>query len=164
MVLITYKSNTGTTKEAAKIIQRVFISKALDVELLEISKVKSIDKYDLVIIGAPINGMHWLPEASNFVSKNEIALKNKKVACFALSYIIVDGRNFWKNRVRSNFKTTCQLVDPIDIMIFGGKIDQRMPAPARFIFGLSKDAPLDYRNNLIIEKWANDLINEIKGF
>jgi hypothetical protein len=49
-------------------------------------------------------------------------------------------------------------------MIFGGKIDQRMPAPARFIFGLSKDAPLDYRNNLIIEKWANDLINEIKGF
>ena len=31
MVLIAYKSHTGTTKEAAETIQNVFISKALDV-------------------------------------------------------------------------------------------------------------------------------------
>ena len=162
MFLIAHKSHTGTTKEAAEIIQNVFISKALDVELLEISEVKSVDKYDLIIIGAPINGMHWLPDASNFVSKHETTLKEKKVACFALSYIINDGRKFWKNRVRSNFKTTCQLVDPIDIMIFGGKIDKPMPAPARFIFGLSKEAPLDYRDNNRIKEWAKSLINNLK--
>lgn len=162
MVLITYKSHTGTTKEAAEIIQDVFISKALDVELLEISEVKSVDKYDLIIIGAPINGMQWLPEASNFVSKHEITLNKKKVACFALSYIINDGRKFWKNRLRNNFKNICQLVDPIDTMIFGGKVNQRMPALARFIFGLSKEAPVDYRDNKRIKNWANGLINNIK--
>lgn len=162
MFLIAHKSHTGTTKEAAEIIQNVFISKALDVELLEISEVKSVDKYDLIIIGAPINGMHWLPEASNFISKHEITLKKKKVACFALSYIINDGRKFWKNRMRSNFKNICQLNDPIDTMIFGGKIDKPMPAPARFIFGLSKEAPLDYRDNKKIEDWAKGLINDLK--
>jgi menaquinone-dependent protoporphyrinogen IX oxidase len=106
--------------------------------------------------------MHWLPEASNFVLKNEIALKKKNVACFALSYIINDGRKFWKKRLSNNFKTSCQLIDPIDTMIFGGKIDQRMPTPASFIFGLSNEAPLDYRNNRRIKNWANGLINALK--
>jgi len=55
-----------------------------------------------------------------------------------------------------------QLIDPIDTMIFGGKIDQLMPAPARFIFGLSKEAPLDYRDNKKIEDWAKGLINDLK--
>jgi len=161
MILITYISNTGTTKEAAGLINNIFIEKAFEVELLEISEVSSIDKYDTIIIGAPINGMHWVSEASDFVLKNEISLKNKKVACFALSYIINDGRKFWKNRMIKNFRKINKSVDPIDTMIFGGKISQPMPAPARFIFGLSKGTPLDYRDNKKVEQWAKDLIKAL---
>jgi len=153
MILITYKSHTGTTKKAVELINSIFIAKEFEVELVEISEVKSIDKYDIIIIGAPINGMRWLPEVSDFVSKNEISLKEKKVASFALSYIINDGRKFWKNKVIRNFERIFKLVDPIDTMIFGGKLNQPMPAPARLIFGLSKGIPLDYSDNNKIEQW-----------
>lgn len=162
MILIAYKSHTGTTKEAAEVLQNVFVSKKLDVEVLEISEIKSVDQYDLIIIGAPINGMHWLSEASKFVLTHEITLKKKKVACFTLSYIINDGRKFWKNRVRKNFKRACQFINPIDMMIFGGSINQQLPTPARLIFGISKNAPLDYRENKKIEDWGKFIINDLK--
>ncbi|HKL42651.1 MAG TPA: flavodoxin domain-containing protein [Clostridia bacterium] len=159
MILIAYKTNTGTTKDAAEIIKNTLIANAYQVDFLELSEVKSISKYDTIIIGAPINGMHWLAEASEFISKNKTGLKNKRVACFALSYIINDGRKFWKNRVINNFKRNYEEIHPIDTMIFGGKISHPMPAPARFIFGLPKGLPLDYTNNKEIEQWAMGLMD-----
>jgi menaquinone-dependent protoporphyrinogen IX oxidase len=163
MVLITYKTHTGTTKEAAEVINNVFKLKKFEVDLLELSEVISINKYDIIIIGAPINGMRWIPEVLDFVSKNEMDLKSKKVACFALSYIITDGRSFWKNRIIRNFQRTYQSISPIDTKIFGGRISEPMPAPARFIFGLPKGIPLDYRENKTVEQWAMSLIDRINS-
>lgn len=162
MVLVLYKTKTGTTKEAAEVIKQVFIDHDFSVEIKELSEVTSMEKYDGVIIGAPINGMQWLPEVTNFVENNKEVLKKKNTACFALSYIINDGRKFWKKRIKRNFQRGSGVVNPMDTAIFGGKIDKPMPGPARLIFGLSKDNPLDYRNEEIIKEWAEKLIKMLK--
>lgn len=162
MVLIIYMTKTGTTKEAAEIIKEVFVREEVEVEVLEISKVNGIEDYETIIIGAPINGMRWLPEITSFIKKNKIILNNKNVACFTLSYVINDGRKFWKKRISKNFKNICDLINPIDTAIFGGKINKPMPIIPRFIFGLSKKSPLDYTDHEKIKHWSQKLIKRLK--
>lgn len=162
MVLIIYTTKTGTTKKAAEIIKEVFVKEEFEVEVLEISKVNAIEDYETIIIGAPINGMRWLPEITSFIKKNKMILNNKNVACFALSYIISDGRKFWKKRINKNFENIYALVNPIETAIFGGKINKPMPILPRFIFGLSKESPLDYTDDEKIRHWSQKLIKRLK--
>ena len=157
MVLIIYMTKTGTTKETADIINEVLIKEKFDVEVLKISEVDSIEKYEMIIIGGPINGMRWLPQISTFLEDNQSILNNKKVACFAFS-IISDGRKFWKKRIHKNFKKSYDSIKPIETAIFGGKIDQPMTGLPRLIFGLPKGSPLDYTNHDMVKNWSKKLI------
>jgi len=162
MVLIGYKTKSGTTKEAAEVIKKVFVEHNYSVELIELSEVTSIEKYDTIIIGAPINGMQWLPEATKFLKNNEQSLKGKNTACFALSYIIKDGRKFWKKRIRRSFKKNSDLINPIGTKIFGGKVDKPMPGFARLIFGLSIKNPLNYTDEEKIKEWAKKIVMSLE--
>jgi menaquinone-dependent protoporphyrinogen IX oxidase len=155
-------TKTGTTKKAAEIIKEELKKNQIDVDVLELSTVDSLNVYDTIIIGGPINGMQWLPEIKSFINKNEEVLNNKNIACFALSYVITDGRQFWQKRINKNFNNICRLINPFEKIIFGGKIDKPMSGIPRFIFGLSKDSPLDYTDDKKIRRWSNKIIKRLK--
>lgn len=155
-ILIIYATKTGTTKEVAEEIGKVLGQNNLDVDIFPMSDVKGFEGYSGVVIGAPINGLNWIPEAVNFVEKNKEALNNVPTALFNVSYMLYHGRKVFRKAIENSLSKINQ-IKPVMTGAFGGKVNELFPAPARFIFGIKKDAPLDTRNWDDIRSWANKL-------
>ncbi len=157
-VLIAYTSKQGATKEVAEAIARHLSESESDVVIKSMDAVANVDPYDLVVIGAPINGMRWVQEAIDFVGIHQSELLYKKVAYFSLSYTVKHGRQFWKNRIHKAFDEVSIQVPPLMTAGFAGKVDGTLPAVMRFIFGVAKDVPNDQRDWDEIEEWSHALV------
>lgn len=155
-ILITYATKTGTTKEVSEEIGKVLKQSDFDVDILPMSEVNEFEGYSGVVIGAPINGLNWIPEAVSFVENNKEALNNIPTAFFNVSYMLYHGRKIFRKAIRNSLGKINQ-IKPILVGSFGGKVQELFPAPARLIFGIKKDTPLDTRNWDDIRSWANEL-------
>jgi menaquinone-dependent protoporphyrinogen IX oxidase len=153
-VLIAYSTKTGTTKHAAEIISGIFNSNGFNVDVKNISDIDSISSYHGIIIGAPINGMMWHPDASKFVERHKNDLKGKPVAYFFMSYLIGVGRSFFNNRIKNSLNKASKIAKPLCIGMFKGKGEGELPAPARFIFGIKGAIPLDRTDDKAVTQWA----------
>jgi len=160
-VAIAYKTKTGTTKEAADTIKRVLETADFEVDVLSLEQNLDISNYQAVIVGAPINGFKWVPEATAFVEKNASLLKTVPTALYAMNYIGVMGRPSIKNTLIKSFAGVKALVNPVDVVLFGGKIDKELPGFARFLFGIKKGSRLDLVDPITIEAWAEQLKQKI---
>jgi len=100
-ILVAYISKTGTTEEIAKRIGEILSAKGaetnIDVEVAPIDAVGSVQGYDRLILGSPINGMKVLPQFKEFLS-TKVAGSNIPTDIFIISYLFERGRNFWKTR------------------------------------------------------------------
>ncbi len=150
--LIVYYSKTGTTKQ---------IAEAMGAEL-ENAEVKTIDEaikfddYDKVIIGGPINGMNWNESVKAFVKANESELQKKKVAFYAVSYMVDACRSGWNNKIH-HFSDGMMKVDANTV--FSGRVDKEMPGFARLIFGLEKGMPIDRVDLNHVKQFAEQVKN-----
>lgn len=156
-ILITYATKTGTTKDAALEIGRVLVENGLKVDVLPITDINTLDGYSAVIIGAPINGMRWVPEAVQFVEAHQKELTNVITAYFLVSYLLIEGREFWKKKIRTSLDKINEKVKPVKIGMFGGKVSSTFPVPFRLLFGVKKDAPIDVQDLNTVRTWANEL-------
>jgi menaquinone-dependent protoporphyrinogen oxidase len=160
-ILIAYMTKTGTTREVAEEIARIAGDKGIIPDVLPLSAVESPGGYDAVLIGAPINGMQWLPEASDFVEKHKEALKKIPTAYFFVSYLVNSGCGFWRKIIRKSLDKVSETVKPVKVGMFDGRVEKAFPAFARFLFGLKKDIPLDLRDWDAIRAWGEEYITEI---
>ncbi|MBL4559793.1 MAG: hypothetical protein JKX79_02295 [Labilibaculum sp.] len=78
-ILVTYYSESGSTKQIAKIIFDTIIN--YDVDLMEVSKVEHLN-YDGVIIGTPNMYGKPAPKIIKFLEKNEDKLLTKPIHLF----------------------------------------------------------------------------------
>ncbi len=161
-ILVCYHTKTGSTSEASGIISATLKKNGYTVDLLPLAEVTGIEQYDAVVIGAPINGMQWVPQAVQFTETWESALREKKTAVFCLSYIYFTGGSFWQKAIAKTLETAGSRIKAIKTGIFGGRIDSFLPAPMRFIFKIKKDAPLSIFDPKAIEKWTLSLIQSLK--
>lgn len=161
-LLITYVTKTNTTSHAATIIKDFFESKQVQVDLCPISEVSEIKDYDEIIVGAPINGMNWHPDAKDFVVRFRNELKEKKIAYFFMSYIVVAGRKFWKNTINKSLDSVTQIKTPVSIGRFGGAVDKGFPFPARLLFGIKKGTPIDVQDDENVKSWAKEVFNKFE--
>lgn len=154
--LIGYLSKTGTTEEIAYRIG--FILKGMDIEtdVRTIDKIDTFDDYDSVILGCPINAMRHLPEFVSFVREKGAGI-SAPVDLFTVSYMAVNGRKIWQNAINKSVASLDAYLKPESTAIFGGRIASRLPAPARFIFGLPNSLPLDLRDWNQIEAWTRNI-------
>lgn len=153
-VLIAYVTKTGTTANAAEIIGSTLRDEGFDTTVTPIVDADSLDSYDSVIIGAPINGMAWHPDASAFVANHAEELSKKDVSFFLMSYIYFTGCNFWKKVISKAFDKLPQSIRPRTTGKFGGKVDKDFPAFARFMFGVRKGTPTDMQDGEAVRQWA----------
>lgn len=160
-ILVTYYTKTGSTKEVAERIGSQLQGEHLEVDVMPMSAVSSLDGYSGVVIGAPINGMNWVPEAGQFVSTHQAALSQVPTAYFFLSYLIVEGRNNWKNTIKKSLNKVSEQVQPVQVGMFGGKVESAFPTVFRWLFGVRKDAPLDVRDWDAINNWAKSLSGKL---
>ncbi len=163
MILIAYISKTGTTKEVGEEIAKVLHDNGLETEMKELSSIQELDAYSGVIIGAPINGFRWLPEAQTFIENNQDRLKDIPTSYYMLSYLLKTGRASLKQKMKKTLDRASSIVKPVSIGYFGGKVDENFPSLFRLLFGVKKDAPLDARNWDEIRSWANELATKLNN-
>ena len=161
-ILITYITKTYTTKDAAVEIAGVLEENGFETEIIPIADVIKIEDYDAVIIGAPINGMNWHPDAAAFVEKYRNELSRVPTAYYFMSYILFQGCNFWKKIILKSLDKVGKLVKPVKTGMFGGKLGKEFPAFARILFGVKKNSPIDLTDNIEVRKWATELVALIK--
>lgn len=80
-ILITYASMAGSTAEIAQAIAEQFTQSGLQVDVVPIDQVKSIDSYSGVVVGAPMI-MGWHRSAVGFLRKYRRAFQRIPMAVF----------------------------------------------------------------------------------
>jgi menaquinone-dependent protoporphyrinogen oxidase len=160
---IAYVTKTNTTKEIAEEIAKIAREKDWDVKVLPVSAIASLEEFDAILIGAPINGMQWLPEAVEFVEKNQAALKTISTSYFLVSYLMNSGAKMWKKTIDKSLNKVKAIVQPVKIGKFDGRIEDEFPGFARLLFGVKKGTPLDLRDWDGIRAWANEYIEELEA-
>ncbi len=168
-ILVAYATKTGSTKEVAEEIARVITAQGKETgaetgaqaggmiaEAKPMAEVGSLDAYDGVVVGAPINGMRWLPEALAFVETNRAKLASIPTAYFLLS-VALSGKGLFTKKVFSCLDPASAIVKPVNTGFFGGYMSQEPPMILRLVFGLKKDAPKDARDWEAIRRWAKDV-------
>jgi len=83
-ILITYATLSGTTVEVAQAIGEEITKKGLQVDVLPLDKVKSLNGYDGVVLGGPMI-MGWHRSALGFLRKNRKALSRIPLAIFVMA-------------------------------------------------------------------------------
>lgn len=155
-ILIAYVTKTGTTLQAARIISEVFESNGYSVEIKKIGEEIRIENYFGIIIGAPINGMKWHPDAVSFITDHQQVLKEKAVAYYFMSYILNVGNSFWNKRIQTSLNKVKNIVRPVNVGMFNGSVGSDFPAVARLIFGIKKGTPMNLTDDAEVKEWAKD--------
>jgi menaquinone-dependent protoporphyrinogen oxidase len=159
-ILVAYATKTGSTKEVAEEMARVMTSGGMRAEAKPMAEVGSLEAYDGVVVGAPINGMRWLPEALAFVEANKAKLASVPTAYFLLS-VAIAGKGLFTKKVFSCLDPAAAIVKPVNTGFFGGFMSQEPPMILRLVFGLKKDAPKDARDWEAIRRWAGEVSSRI---
>lgn len=159
---IAYVTKTNTTKEIAEEIGKIAQEKNWDVKVLPLSAIADLEEFDAILIGSPINGMQWLPEANEFVEKNQKILSKRSTSYFLVSYLMNSGGKKWKKTIDKSLNKVKALVPPFKIGKFDGRIEDEFPAFARLLFGVKKGTPLDLRDWDAIRAWANEYVQELE--
>ena len=169
-ILVTYSSGYGATKEVGKEIARIVNQQnSIDVDVLSIDKVESIELYHSIIIGTSIRADTILANTRDFFAANKDLLSEKTVAFFmvCLSASTEEGRQKVMQDYLPQITKSFPIVKLVSVNAFGGKIDYDKMNPvmqslARRVVeektGEPSNGSFDARNWKHIQEWAGDLV------
>jgi menaquinone-dependent protoporphyrinogen oxidase len=82
--LVVYGTRYGATRDTSMIIVEVLRKEGFDVKIVDAKKekVKSVNDFDLIIVGSGIKIGKWTKEPENFLRNFQKELSTKKVALF----------------------------------------------------------------------------------
>lgn len=83
-ILVTYATFAGSTVEVAQAVAQELRKPDVEVDVLPIPQVKTLDDYDGVVLGAPMI-MGWHRTASAFLKKHRDAFKRIPLAVFVMA-------------------------------------------------------------------------------
>ena len=154
-ILLAYATRFGSTQDVAETIAASLRQSGFDVDIQPMSDIKTLAIYDAVVLGAAIYNAHWHPEAHNFLSRHQAAIKQLPVAIFTLGPLSPSEaakRN--SRRQLDKEMTKYPWLKPVALEIFAGKYDPSKPGLSFFERFLPAR---DYRNWDAIRAWANAL-------
>ncbi len=83
-VLVAYATKYGSTQEVAEAVAATLRERGLEVDIQPMRKVRTLDGYSAVVLGAPLYMFRWHRDARHFLSRHRKALMERPVAIFAL--------------------------------------------------------------------------------
>ncbi len=160
-ILVTYASTSGSTEEVAQAIADVLGENGLEVDLQPIRKVRTLDGYRAVVLGAPLYMFRWHADARGFLSRYRKALAGGlPVAIFAGGPIESGDEKEWQGVREQMDQELAKFpwLQPVSVELVGGRFD---PARLRFPWSLIpalKQRPVsDLRDWEAIRAWAHSL-------
>ena len=159
-ILLAYASRFGSTQEVAETIAAALREAGLAVDLQPMQEVKSLDRYDAVVLGAAIYNAKWNAVAHQFLSQHQNALTQLPVAIFTLGPLSPSEAAKGNSRRQLDMELAIYpLLKPIAVEIFAGKYDPTKPGLNFFERFLPAR---DYRNWDAIRVWANELTAQLQ--
>lgn len=89
-ILVTYATFAGSTAEVARAVAEEIATHDVQVDVLAIEEVKSLEGYDGVVVGAPMI-MGWHREAVRFLKRNRAAFARVPLAIFVLAMSLTES-------------------------------------------------------------------------
>ena len=159
LVLVGYATRYGSTQEVAEAVAATLRECGLTVDIQPMRKVRTLEGYRGVVLGAPLFMFHWHKDALRFLSRHRKALTERPVAVFALGPTHEPhDEEEWKDSCAQLDKELAKFpwLTPVALKMFGGKYD---PAKLRFPINLlaGKEPASDLRDGTAIRAWAADL-------
>ena len=170
IVLITYASIHGSTKEIAERISSIIspqIKSPSTAEVLPMEEVSDLSKYNFVIIGSAVHNFVWIPLGSSWLSTNSAALSKSTVWAFSVGTPFAVGK-FAQRMLESDDeerKLTEAIAQHVKVeghMLFNGRF-LKSHATTKFnlwwrVFGGKFGDFRDWEN---IDKWAGEVGEKI---
>lgn len=162
-ILVTYATKYGSTQEVAETIATMLRESGLRVTVQAMAKVRALDGFDAVVLGAPIYIGRLYKDAVRFLERHREALAKRPVAVFSLGPIhAVEEERQGARQSLDQELAKLPWLTPVAIEMFGGKYD---PAKLRFPDNLLTKMPTplrdqpasDVRDWAAIRAWAGDL-------
>jgi menaquinone-dependent protoporphyrinogen oxidase len=160
-VLVTYATISGSTQEIAEKVVETLKETGLEVDLLVLSKVQSLDGYSVVVLGAPLYMFHWHKDALNFLTKyRNVLTTGFPVAIFAGGPFGAGDEKEWQEVRNELDKELAKYpwFHPVSIEIVGGKFDPtKLHFPYNLIPALKKVPANDLRDWSVIQAWSRQI-------
>ena len=159
-ILLAYASRFGSTQQVAETIAAALREGGFEVDLQPMQEVKSLDRYDAVVLGAAIYNAKWNANAHQFVAQHQDALIQLPVAIFTLGPLSAsDAAKRNSRRQLDNELSKYPWLKPVAVEIFAGKYDPSKPGLNFFERFLPTR---DYRNWDDIRAWAYELSAQLQ--
>lgn len=167
-ILITYAGSAGPLAGVAARIARVMTGLGAEVKLVPMNGVSSVKGFTAVIAGSTGQGGGWVPEAMEFVRRNQRLLSKKPFALFTVIPALASERGAESRMVIMQYTAHVRgMVHPVSEGFFSGDTEQkkedhpgdRSKFKLRILLGLLKEG--DYRSHGEIETWAAKLHDKI---
>lgn len=162
--LVAYATKHGFTGEVADYIGKTLKQAGLDVDVLAVREVESVDKYDAVVLGTAVKGDEVLPEAADFVEKHRNELAARPTALFGLSMLMQEPTPENKKKVTAILNSLRYEMRPIEVGTFGGVRDPKNIAwVLKWATKKNNVATGDFRDWEAIREWTNRVAGLIES-
>ena len=102
-----------------------------------------------------------MPEAVKWLETHQESLRSRPCALVAVSYLYFEGRARWQTSIRRGLEAIRAPLPHASLQIFGGRLPSALPAPARWLFGVKKNRPLDLVDPPRVTAWAQDWVSAV---
>ena len=168
-ILVAYATRYGSTQEVAEAVAATLREHGLEVDLQPMRKVRALEGYRAVVLGAPLHISSLHKDAQRFLSQHREALSEWPVAVFALGPTHADEQERQGSRAQLEKELAkYPWLTPVALEMFGGKYD---PAKLRFpdtLIAALPASPLhglpasDARDWTAIRAWAGSLAAQLQ--
>ena len=164
-VLVTYATRYGSTEEVARALAESLRESSATVDVLPIPKVRSPERYDAIVLGAPLYLGHVHMDARRFLLEHRAALSQVPLAVFFLGPVRNDEKDWNGARTQvAHEMSKFPWLHPVAHQIFGGRFDPaRLGFPFSLIPPLRKMRPTDVRDWPAIRAWAATLADALQS-
>lgn len=164
-ILVGYATDYGSTREVSEVIAEALRKGGLDVDLQPAGKVRSLDAYRAVVLGAPLIMYRWHADARRFLARHRKALAGLPVAIFALgpTHPPHDEKEWSDSRAQlDKALADYPWLKPVALELFGGRFD-----PKLLRFPLNKlagpEPASDIRDWDAVRDWAGKIVSMLPG-
>lgn len=103
-ILIAYATRYGSTQEVAEAIAATLHERGLEVELQPVRKVRTLEGYGAVVLGAPLYMFHWHKDALRFISQHRKPSQSSLWQFSPLAHLVMmrrSGRTYAHSSIKS---------------------------------------------------------------
>jgi menaquinone-dependent protoporphyrinogen oxidase len=160
-VLVAYATQKGSTAEIAQAIGKELESMGHTVSVREMRTVRSLDGFELVIMGAPIY-VGKIIEMGGFVGRHKKELATRIVAAFVVGMAPVSHDQKQVHTELEILRVMLQSLQPVSLALFAGKVDMaKLNFIQRTMITMVKSPVGDFRDWKAIAAWAREIAEKM---